>query len=191
MDIKILEKPDSITYDDIHDLLWAANQVHRENGFTLNTAELSGEELQQRIGENGKCFVALDDDKLVATGAYRLGRINTWYYQGVLPEYMLVGVLPEYQGKGINGKLAKHLFESVAEAGYPAVMLCATENNTHAIQIYRHQGFREVDYRVFRHLSRNAVLMVKWLQKCPYSEMKRKVMFGARKYYRRLKSIAR
>ncbi len=68
--IEIIEKPDNISYERIHDLLWRANESNRRDGFILRTSNLSGEQIEETIrkeGSEGHCFVALYNKKQVGT----------------------------------------------------------------------------------------------------------------------------
>ena len=181
--IIVIEKPDSLSFDNIHDILWRANEENRKAGFVLATSQLSPEKLQSRIGEKGKCFVALEGEKVVGTISVRIIHRNKWYYKGSIPDYMLAAVLPEYQGKHINSMLAQRVFDFAKNNGYKAIELDTAENNTRAINIYKHQGFELVDYLSKTGVDHYSVVMVKWLEKCPYSEIKRKIMYVLRRAY--------
>ena len=165
MNILVVEKPESITYDQIHRLLWEANEQNRRSGFHLRTAELSGIELEKRIGKNGKCFVAMDGTKLIGTISVRLVERNTWYFKGLLPDYILAGVLPEYQGMHVNSMLAAKVFEFAGNNDFDAIELDTATNNLHAINVYKHQGFKIVDYVIHPELDHDSVVMIKWLRK--------------------------
>ncbi|MCD7929404.1 MAG: GNAT family N-acetyltransferase [Clostridiales bacterium] len=187
MSIKIIEKPSYITYEQIHDLLWKANEENRKVGFHLSTAEMSGEELAIRIGKEGKCFVALDGNKLVGTLSLRMLNRNSWYYKGIIPDYMLAAVDPEYQGKHINSMLSKFAFDFVKKVGYPAIELDVAENNCHAIKVYNHLGFKFVDYKIIEKLDHNNIVMIKWLnEKHPNYKMLN-IYYRLRKYSKCLK----
>ena len=80
-DIIIMEKPDWITYDDIHELIVKAHKVNIDKGIVMKTTKLEGEELKERIGVEGRCFVALDGEKLVGTSSYRILEKNEWYFK--------------------------------------------------------------------------------------------------------------
>ena len=185
--IIIIEKPESISFEVIHDVLWRANEGNREAGFILKTSQLAPEKLQSRIGEKGKCFIALDGDKVIGTISVRIVNRRKWYYKGDIPDYMLAAVLPEYQGKHINTMLAQKVFEFAILNGYKAIELDTAEENIHAIDVYKHQGFELVDYLAKSSLDHYSVVMVKWLDKCPYTEIKRKIMYSIRRTYIRVK----
>ncbi len=169
-DITVMEKPEYISYDEIHSILERAHSVNRKDGFVMITSNLNGEQIRSRIGEKGKCWVALDGDIPVGTLSMRMVQRNTWYAKGEIPDYMLAGVIPEYQGKHINGILAQQLFAYARQQGYPLIELDTAEDNTHAISVYEHQGFRLVDFLAKKDLDHYSVVMVKWLDDCPYSK---------------------
>ena len=68
----IIEKPLSVSFDQIHEVLWAANESNRNKGIILKTSELSGPELEERIGRDGKCFVAMKEDRVIGTASMRV-----------------------------------------------------------------------------------------------------------------------
>lgn len=166
--ITIKEKSEDISYEKIHSILEEAHKVNNQRGFHLRTASLDGSKIEKRIGEKGKCFVALDKEKVVGTISIRMVKRNCWYAKGEIPDYMLAGVLPEYQGKHINSMLAKKVFEYSKTKGYRIIELDTAENNQHAINVYKHQGFKLVDFKAFEGTDHYSVVMAKWLYKCPY-----------------------
>ena len=168
--VVIVDKPSWVSFDDIHDVLWKANELNRKNGFKLRTAELSGGELEERIGTNGKCFVALEGEKIVGTISIRMLRRNNWYAQGEVPDYMLAAVLPEYQGQHLNTRLSEKVFDYVKNAGYQLIELDTAEDNLHAIAVYEHLGFKKVNYVAIKDADHYSVVMAKWLENCPFSE---------------------
>jgi GNAT superfamily N-acetyltransferase len=173
MSIVIEEKPDWISYEDIHRLIWKAHAKNRENGINVHTAEMSGDEITNYLGDEGVCFVAIEDKKLVGTLSIRYDNQNRWFFCGRIPNCTLLGILPEYQGRHVNSMLAGTVFEYVQEKEFPAIKLDVKSKNLHAIKIYRHQGFKKVCY-VYKAGDRNdAITMIKWFGKCPYKEAKR------------------
>lgn len=186
--IKVIEKPDDIPFDAIHELLFEAHRVNRECGINMSTAFLTGEEIEKRIGKDGKCYVALDGDRVVGTISIRMVERNTWYAKGKIPDYMLVGILPEYQGRGIYTMLAKKVFDFSKQQGYQVLELDTAETNTHAIQVYKHQGFKIVGYKR-PNSDHYSVVMAKWLSGCPFSDVYCNIKFFISKIKVRLKYI--
>lgn len=185
--IVIKIKPENISFDDIHKIIASAHSANIDNGFTMRTASLTGEELKERIGEDGICLVALDDEKLVGTLSIRFVKRNTWYAKGIIPEYILAAVLPEYQGYHINSKLSNMAFSILKEKKYSLVELDTAEKNYKAIKIYEHFGFKKVNFVVFENLDHYNVFMVKWLTKCPYSNFYCYIRYIIRKFKTKLR----
>ena len=183
MKITYSEKPDYISYDDIHDLLWASNADNREKGFVLRTSELSGEMLQQRIGKDGYCFVAMDGEKLVGTLSIRFVERHTWYADGHIPDYILAGVLPEYRGKHINAELSNMVFQRIKELGYQIIELDTAEDNDYAINVYEHYGFKKVDFKPTKNGDHYRVVMAKWIDNCPFMVYTIKLRYVLKKIY--------
>ncbi len=168
-DLLCCEKPENITFDEIHELLWNANQKNRDDGFVLSTSEMSGDQLKNRIGTDGHCFVALIDNKLVGTLSLRYLYRNSWFAKGKIADYMLAGVHPDFQGKHINTALSELAFETASKDGYDAIELDTAENNTHAIEVYKHLGFKKVSYKANPSGDHYSVIMMKWLKDNPFS----------------------
>ena len=183
MDISVIEKPDSITFDEIHEVLWKANEENRKKGFLLKTSVLDADKLKDRLGDKGKCFIAVDNGRVVGTISVRIVKRNKWYFKGELPDYMLAAVLPEYQGKHINSLLAQKVFEYAIENGYEAVELDTAEENTHAIDVYKHQGFKLVDFLSKTGVDHYSVVMIKWFDRNPCSDHYRVLRYLIKRAY--------
>lgn len=171
-----------MSYDVIHDLLWRANQENRKNGFHLKTAGLDGKQIEERIGKDGKCFVAFCDRVPVGTLSVRfVERNNSWFAKGTIADYILAGVLPEYQGMHINSMLTKAVFRYAREKGVEVVELDTAADNKHAISIYEHQGFKKVSYAAMQDADHYSVIMAKWITKCPFPDFYRCAVYYLRK----------
>ena len=68
-EINIIEKPEWVSWDEIHEVLWKAHEKNRENGVFMSYPSLSGDEIKRRVENNGKMFIALDGQNVVGTVA--------------------------------------------------------------------------------------------------------------------------
>ena len=166
--IIITEKPDWISYDDIHELLYRAHESNREKGIFMFTSTLNGKELEERIGDRGKCFVALYGDKLVGTNSYRILTRNRWYRKGELADSILIGVLPEYKNMGISSRLHEAIVEDVRQNGLSVLELDTAEKNKLMREISLRRGFRYVSSFASPNVKHYSVVMVNWLDGCPF-----------------------
>ena len=189
--IQIVEKPDWVSWDDIHDVLWAAHAENRKQGIVMRYASLTGEEIRERIEGKGKLFCAIDGNKVVGTGALVLRNYYLWFTKGYEPfGYMcFAAVLPEYTGKGIYKQLILKREQYCRERGLNRMMFDTHERNIHTREIMEKFNFKPVSYTFYRdHFN---VVMVKWLEGCPYSDFRLKYEFDKKKLKANIKRILR
>ena len=185
-EIRVVEKPDWISYEDIHDLLYAAHASNRAKGFNVETAFMSGKELEGHLGETGKCFVALDGDKLVGTTSYRILNRNYWCAKGEVVDRVLIGVLPEYKGRHISTMLFKKIEQEAKKNGYKYIENRAAEDNEIIQIISLKDGFRYIDFHVTK-VDHYTVVMLKWLDECPYSLKETERYFKIKRFKMKLR----
>lgn len=175
--ITITEKPDWISYDDILVLLQLAHAENREKrGFHVQTTEMTGEELEAHIGENGKCFVALDGEKLVGTASYRIVKRSYWCARGMAADQMLVAVHPDYQGRHVSADLFHAIEKAAREAGLSYIESTTAEANRPMRLACKRDGFRCIQFKV-PHSDHYNVVMLKWLNGCPYPKWRTDAYF--------------
>ena len=166
--IKNVEKPDWVSWDEIHEVLWKAHKKNREKGIIMSYPSLSGEEIKNMIGDHGKMFLAVEDNKVVGTLALIVKSGKKWYNTGVYGYLCLGAVLPEYSGKGIYRSLYQ-LAESTAKQMNLSVLTRDTnENNVRMLKITKQEGYHFVAFRV--HEDHCNIIRAKWLNGCPYTD---------------------
>lgn len=185
LEIKIMEKPDWISWDDIHKVMWEAHAENRNNGVVMRYPSLSGEEIRQRIEGNGKMLVAMDGQKVIGTAALIVRSYRLWCGKCDYAYCCCASVLPEYNGKGIYKALDLKR-EKLALSMQMTRMLGEThENAKHRLDIAKKAGYKFVDYKYYK--DHYDVVMVKWLDGCPYSEFWCKIEFLKRKLQVKMK----
>ena len=164
--IQIIEKPDWVSWDEIHQVIWKAHADNRNNGVVMRNPSLSGEEICKKIEGKGKMLCAIADGKLVGTAAIIVKFCHLWCGKGNYAYCCFASVLPEYNGKGIYKSLDLKR-EKLAMTLQLTRMLGDThENNKHRLDIAKKAGYKFVDYIYCK--DHNNVVMVKWLNGCPY-----------------------
>lgn len=106
---------------------------------------------------------------------------NTWYAKGRIPDFILGGVLPEYQGMHVFTGLFDLGLKKLTELGYSAVEGDTADNNTLAIKKYKHLGYRLVSYKANSNGDHYSVIMMKWMDKCPFSSVYLNLRFYMKK----------
>lgn len=170
MDIRIVEKPDWIRWDDIHDCLWAAHECNRKMGVNMRTAFLSGNELIKRVGPRGKCFVALVNGEFAGTASIKIVNRNTWYHTGELCDFILVGIYPQYKGMGIYKMLLRKCVSESEHMGINVVELDTAEGNMHMQNISQKHGFKHVAIKASPCTKHYSIVLAMWTKGCPFSD---------------------
>lgn len=184
--IQIIEKPDWISYEDIHSCLYAAHIGNFEKGFHVRTAFMAGQEIEKYLGKTGKCFVALDGDKLVGTTSFRIVNRNYWCVKGEVVDRVLVGVLPEYQGQHISIMLFKKIEEEARKNGYKYIETRTAEQNEIMKKNNLKCGYRYIDFWCTKS-DHYTVVMLYWLAGCPYNKMRTAIFFEIKKFLIKLR----
>lgn len=161
-ELEIVKKPEWISYDDIHELLYKAHETNRNNGFDVNTAHMSGKEIEEHIGDEGVCLVALDGEKLAGVAAFRVRNRNYRFVKGKVAEFVLFGVLPEYRGNGISLKFINKLEETALASGIKYAEGRTAENNKAVLKLMKNDGWRYIDF-VAPESDHYNVIALKWL----------------------------
>lgn len=187
--VQVIEKPDWVSWDEIHDVIWKAHESNRQQGINMRFPALPGEEIRKRVEGNGKMFVALDGKKVVGTAAFRIKKANLWCGRGTYAYYCLASVSPEYRGKGINGQLYEHIESESSRNELSRIMFDTHEMNSRIAEINQKHGYKKVSYK--RYDDHYNIIFVKWLDGCPYSESRCKVEFAIQKLKEKAKAFIR
>ncbi len=170
MDIKIMQKPDWVSWDDIHELLLEAHKKNIKNGIVLKNAQIPGQEIKKRLGEDGMCWVAYNGDKLVGTHSVSFFMGKNWWNKGKKVAHgCFTGILKEYQGIGILDEFYKKSRDYSIEKGAYISEGDTAENNRIMRKILEKGGSKTVSF--FAAKSKHySVRMVKWYSECPFSD---------------------
>lgn len=176
-EIVICEKPDWVSWEQIHELLFLCHSENRERGFNVKTAFLTGEELKNKVGETGKCFVALIGEKLVGTTSYIVKDIKRWYHSGEAAYIMLVGVHPNYRNKHILSKLFQFQNEDISKTSCKIIYLNTAEDNYKMQGACQRFGYSFTRFFHAKDTDHNTIEMVKWMDGKKPSNIKIKYHF--------------
>ncbi len=155
-EIRIIEKNDETSYEDIYHALWEPLEDNKRDCETFVS------DLQNCLGNTGVCYIALHGDEIVGTLSAELTTRNKWFARGPVVYYIYARVAQEWQGQHINSMLTQKVFEFAALHNCNIVTLRTGPGNKHAIAVYRHYGFKMV--RLFRPKGKGFTLvMVKYL----------------------------
>ena len=179
-DINIIEKPDWVSWDEIHEVLWKAHEKNRENGVIMSYPSLTGEEIKKRIENNGKMYVAIDGQNVIGTLALIIKKGNKWYNKGSYGYLCFGAVLPNYSGKGIYRSLYKVAETTAINMGIFVITRDTNEKNARMLKISKQEGYHFVECKAYKdHFN---IVRAKWLDGCPYSSWYIKMRFLLSKF---------
>ena len=187
--IQIIEKPEWVSWDEIHNVLWRAHEKNRQNGIIMALPALPGNLIREKIEGHGKMLVALDGEKVVGTAALAIKQYSLWCGKGSYAYCCFASVLPEYNGKGIYKALDLKREELALTLQLTRMLGDTHENNKHRLDIAKKAGYKFVDYKYYK--NHYNVVMVKWLNGCPYSEFRCKIEFHKRKLKVKIKQATK
>ncbi len=183
--IQIIEKPEWISWDNIHEVLWKSHAQNREKGISMAYPALPGDKIREKIEGHGKMFVALDDETLVGTAAVIRKQAYLWCGRQEYGYCCFSAVLPEYSGKGIYKNFVYLQEKEAATMGLVMMMFDSHEKNSRVLDVNRKNGYKAVDISIWK--DHYNVVMVKWLNGCPYSDWYCHLQFYIHKWYRKLR----
>lgn len=173
MAITIVEKNDDISWDALAKIQYIAHHENRTNGIDQACAYLSGEQLKNNIG-NGRCFVAMDENKPIGIACYRICKNyrKYWFCNGeTVAELLYSALLPEYQKGNTFYKLVMTRNAAIEEDGAEIIVTDTHERNTKMRDIFILYGFNELCYHKYISCNYISIVMAKWLNSCcPFSE---------------------
>ena len=162
----MIEKPEWVSWDEIHEVLWKAHEQNRKKGIIMSYPSLSGEEIRNKIGDKGKMFVAIEDDKVIGTLALIKKVGKQWYNTGQYGYLCFGAVLPECSGKGVYRSLYQLAETTAKQMGLLVLTRDTNENNARMLKITKQEGYHFVECKAWKdHFN---IVRAKWLDKCPY-----------------------
>ena len=174
-EIQIIEKPEWVSWDEIHEVLVSAHAQNRANGVYMRKPTLPGEEIAKEIGKEGKMFVAMEGKRVVGTLALIKKNGKQWYASGDFGYLCYGAVLPEYGGKGIYRSLYQLAETNAKQLGLKVLTRDTNEKNARMLKISKQEGYHFVAMRVCKdHFN---IVRAKWIDKCPYSSFYIKLRF--------------
>lgn len=164
--IQIIEKPNWVSWEEIHEVLFSAHAQNRANGINMKKPTLPGEEIAKEIGHEGKMFVAMDGEHVVGTLALLIKKGKKWYNTCEYGYLCYGAVLPEYGGRGIYRSLYQHAETTAKQLGLKVLTRDTNERNVRMLKITKQEGYRFVAYKACSdHFN---IVRAKWLGECPY-----------------------
>lgn len=168
--ISVKVRPETVSWEEISQVLRKAHRDNMQRGVHMTYPNLPPKQLWEKTeGRGGTLFVAIDGDCVVGTAAVVRIEKAIWCWNGAYAYCFLDAVLPDYTGQGVFKQLAQVQEQWAREAGISHLLLDTNVRNRHMLRVCRKSGWHAVDYRI--HKGYSSVMLVKWLDGCPFSRL--------------------
>src|SRR5690554_4764282 len=148
-EVKIIPKPENISWEEITELLNIAFQQRVEQGLNY-LAATQGVEVTKRRVAGGICLVALINNKLVGTATLHIVKTENnrkkWFYESSYGYLSQLAVHPKYKSKGIGGKLQKERIRLCYENKVDAILGDTSVHAKDLLEWHRRMGAQKVGY---------------------------------------------
>lgn len=177
--IRVMEKPDWISWDEVQQCIHDAQLTNKKKGFDMSFGHKTGDELRKSVGENGYCFVVLNEsNKVIATMSLRVSNIRFWWYKGEAGFHCCEAVLPDYRGTDAYFDMHAAIKRKERELGIKLLWFTTAERNKVVLRTAIKTGCKMVRYASFSGCDYYSVIFAKWLDEgCPYSDATIKFMY--------------
>ena len=185
-DIQFMEKPDWVSWEDVCDCIHKANTVNDKKGFHMLFADITPDELKDKL-KDGKCFVALHNNKVVGTTSFIIRDLKRWYRHGKVLYHNYESIHPEYRGTDVYFGLCELKDKYVRESGIRVFQFHTAEKNKTIIRINKMYGFKLVQFKpTAKGANYYSVTMVQWMDGCPFPDWFVNFMFKSSRFFFKL-----
>lgn len=167
-----MEKPDWVSWEDIHQCLYKAHSVNRKRGFNMLSQNFSAEKIRSYIEGRGNCFVALEGEKLIGVATVRFFKCRRWWAWNKTIAYPgFDGIIPEYQGTDVFLNLDLMRRDVIKKSGVRIIQSNTAENNDAVLRRIIKAGWKFVQYSpTDKGANHYSVIYVKWIDGCPWPD---------------------
>lgn len=152
--------------DDVTELTVLLNKSYQslaDLGFKFLASHQDASVTLDRISK-GKCFIALDDDRIIGTISYyppEATKGSLWYDHINVASFGQFAVDPGFQRMGLGHKLLSLVEQYAFETGAEHLALDTAEDADHLIKYYQNRGYKFVEYVQWTLVTYRSVIMNK------------------------------
>lgn len=182
-EIKYIEKPDWISWDEIHDCIYKSHEVNRKKGLNMTSQNMTGLQLKEKL-KNGYCFVALKNNIVIGTVSLLFINSKHWWWTRKTVAYTLLdAILPEYRGTDVFFGLEKIRNKYINDSGVRIRQCNTAEQNKTVIKLCKRAGYKIVQYSATaKGATHYSVIMALWEDGCPWPDWLVNFMFKLSKF---------
>lgn len=177
-EIKIMEKPEWISWQDVQDCIYHSQLTNVKKGFDMHFGHYTAEQLKNAVGD-GFCFVAINEHKqVVGTVSLIITNIKFWWHKGKAGLQGYEGILPAYRGTDIYFDLHNMLETKEKKLGLKVLWATTSEKNKVVIKTCKLNDWKVVQYSPSgKGANYYSYVFAKWIDGCPYKDKHISFMF--------------
>lgn len=169
-EIQYMLKPDWVSWAAIKECFIKAHESNRKKGVVMQNQFMTPEEFENYY-KNAYFFVALRGEEVIGTSAFFIRKMNKWWARKENVIYNCAdAIIPEYKGTDVYFELMSLRNKYIKETGIRIIQSDTEENNTMILKINKKKGGKQVKLYASPKTWYYSVVMVRWLDGCPYSD---------------------
>lgn len=181
-DIKYMPKPDWVKGKDIKECLMKAHTPNRAKGIVMENQFMDAEQFDDFL-KDSYCFVALKDNQVIGTMSFKILKCHNWWAKNQEVIYNCMDAIwPEYQGSDVYLELRALREKHIKETGIRIIQSSTAENNKMLLKISARRGGKQVRFYASPDNRYYSVVMVRWLDGCPFGDWYCKFRFKTSEY---------
>lgn len=176
-ELRVLEKPDWISWDDVQKCIHDAQLTNTTKGFDMSFGHQTGAELCEKVGD-GYCFVVLNEkNAVVGTITLKVMDIKSWWHRGSAGYHCFEAISPDYRGTDAYFDMHAHLIKKEKQLGLKVIYADTAEKNKVILKASKKTGWKHVQFTTFQGCDYYSIYLVKWYDTCPFSDRYINFMF--------------
>ena len=168
-EIQYMLKPDWVSWAAIKECFVKAHESNRKKGVVMQNQFMTPEEFEQNY-KDAYFFVALHGEEVIGTSAFIIRNLNQWYVKGKVIYNCADAIIPEYKGTDVYTDLLAYRAKYIEKTGIRIMMFDTAEDNKLVQKLTAKKGGKKVKLYASPKTWYYSVVMVKWMDGCPYSD---------------------
>lgn len=169
-EIQYMLKPDWVSWAAIKECFLKAHESNRKKGVVMQNQFMTPEEFEQNY-KDAYFFVALRGEEVIGTSAFFIRTMNKWWARNKKVIYNCAdAIIPEFKGTDVYLDLTGLRTKYIKETGIRIIQSDTEENNKLILKLNDKHGGKKVKLYASPKTWYYSVVMVRWLDGCPYSD---------------------
>lgn len=168
-EINVMLKPDWVSWESVKDCIVKSHEYNRKRGVVMHNPDMTAQELADYLKE-AYCFVALCGEEVVGTCSLKIVNPKCWWTKDRVGYTCVDAVAPGYKGTDAYFDMRALRNKYINDFGLKVLQFDTHEDNKLVQRMSQKRGYKYVRYCAFPMTNYYSVVMVRWLEGCPFSD---------------------